>query len=59
MREIKMQKVKVSYLNILQLVEHLKFYLLDKIPREINCANPCHRAKCAPPYICDLIVTEV
>jgi hypothetical protein len=48
-----------SYLNVLQLVEHLKVYLLNKIPCKINGANPCHRAKCASPNICDLIVTEV
>jgi hypothetical protein len=56
--ETKILKMK-GYLNILELVEHLKVYLLDKIPRKINSANPCHRAKCASPYISDLIVTEV
>jgi hypothetical protein len=48
-----------SYLNVLQLVEHLKVYLLDEISRKINSANPRHRAKRTSPNIHDLIVTQV
>jgi hypothetical protein len=51
--------VRVSYLDVLQLVEHLEVDFLDEIPREINRADPCHRAECASPDIRDLIVAEV
>jgi hypothetical protein len=47
------------YLNVLQLVEHLKVYLLDEVPRQINRANSCHGSESASTDIRDVIVTEI
>lgn len=48
-----------KYLSKLQLIEHLKVDLFDKISRKIDGTDPCNRIEGSTTYVVDLIVTQI
>lgn len=52
-------QIPSTYLNELQVVEHLVVDLLDEIPGKINGANFGDAAERAPPDVCYQIVRKI